>query len=222
MKCAKDFCMTSKEVILARSKSSGEWLKAHFKDEYVKKAQQEGLRSRAVYKLKEIQEKDFILKPGSTVIDLGAAPGGWSVYARDCIGDKGLMIASDILPMDSIAGVEFIQGDFREQEVLDKLLAVLKGRKIDLVMSDIAPNMTGNKAVDIPRATYLCELAFEFAKEELKPGGTLLFKFFHGEGVEPLLKEIRTHFKKVVIRKPKASSSKSREAYLLAKGYVPN
>lgn len=211
--------MTLNEVILARSKSSNEWLKAHFKDEFVIKAQQEGLRSRAVYKLKEIQERDTILKPGMTVIDLGAAPGGWSVFARDVIGEKGLMIASDLLAMDSIAGVEFIQGDFREQSVLDNLLLILKGRKIDLVMSDIAPNMSGNKSVDIPRATYLCELAFEFAKQELKPGGTLLFKFFHGEGVEPLLKEIRLHFDKVVIRKPKASSSKSREAYLLAKGY---
>ena len=204
---------------MARSKSSGEWLKAHFKDEYVIKSQQEGLRSRAVYKLMEIQERDLILKPGMTVIDLGAAPGGWSVYARDCIGEKGLMIASDLLAMDSIAGVEFIQGDFREQEVLDKLLVLLNERKIDLVMSDIAPNMSGNKAVDIPRSTYLCELVFEFAKQELKPGGNMLFKFFHGAGVEALIKEIRLHFDKVVIRKPKASSSKSKEAYLLAKGY---
>lgn len=205
---------------MARSKSSNEWLKAHFNDEYVKRSQQEGLRSRAVYKLQEIQERDQIIKQGMTVIDLGAAPGGWSVYARDCLGDDGLMIASDILPMDSIAGVEFIQGDFREQEVLDKLLDILDGRKINLVMSDIAPNMSGNKAVDMPRAMYICELVFEFAKQELKPGGDMLFKFFHGEGFEPLLKEIRTCFKKVVIRKPKASSSKSREAYLLAKSFI--
>ncbi len=207
---------------MTRSNSSNEWLKEHFDDEYVKKAQQEGLRSRAVYKLKEIQERDNILQPGMTVIDLGAAPGGWSVYARDCIGDKGLMIASDLLEMDSIAGVDFIQGDFREQDVLDKLLGVLKGRKIDLVMSDIAPNMSGNKAVDIPRAMYLCELAFDLAKQELKLGGNLLFKFFHGEGFEPLLKEIRQYFVKVVIRKPKASRSRSSEAYLLAKSYRPS
>lgn len=206
-------------IVLARSKSSASWLKAHFDDEYVKKAHQEGLRSRAVYKLQEIQEKDRILKPGMTVIDLGAAPGGWSVYARDCIGEKGMMIASDILEMDPIAGVEFIQGDFREQFVYDELLNVLGDRKIDLVISDIAPNMSGNKAVDIPRAMYLCELVFDFAKVTLKPGGNLLFKFFHGEGFEDLLKEVRQHFDKVVIRKPKASSSRSREAYLLAKSY---
>lgn len=206
-------------IVLARSKSSASWLKAHFDDEYVKKAHQEGLRSRAVYKLQEIQEKDHILKPGMTVIDLGAAPGGWSVYARDCIGEKGMMIASDILDMDPIAGVEFIQGDFREQTVYDELLNVLGDRKIDLVISDIAPNMSGNKAVDIPRAMYLCELVFDFAKATLKPGGNLLFKFFHGEGFEGLLKEVRQHFDKVVIRKPKASSSRSREAYLLAKSY---
>ncbi len=204
---------------MARSKSSSGWLKAHFDDEYVKKSQQEGLRSRAVYKLKEIQEKDRILKPGMTVIDLGAAPGGWSVYARDCIGENGLMIATDILDMDPIAGVEFIQGDFREQSVYDELLKVLGNRKIDLVISDIAPNMSGNKAVDMPRAMYMCELAFDFAKQTLKPGGNLLFKFFHGEGFEDLLKEVRQHFDKVVIRKPKASSSRSREAYLLAKSY---
>lgn len=206
---------------MARSKSSREWLKAHFDDEYVKKAHQEGLRSRAVYKLQEIQEKDNILRSGMTVIDLGAAPGGWSVYARDCIGERGLMIASDILEMDPIAGVEFIQGDFREQDVYDQLLAVIGDRKIDLVISDIAPNMSGNKAVDIPRAMYLCELVFDFAKQTLKPGGTLLFKFFHGEGFENLLQEVRQHFGKVVIRKPKASSSRSREAYLLAKSYTP-
>ncbi len=204
---------------MARSKSSNEWLKRHFDDEYVKKAQLEGKRSRAVYKLMEINQRDSIIKPGMTVVDLGAAPGGWSVYARDEVGDKGIVVGLDLLPIETIAGVEFIQGDFREQEVLDKLLEVLDGRKIDLVMSDIAPNMSGNKMIDISRSIYLCELAFDFAKQELKPGGKFLFKFFHGEGFETLSKEVRTHFDKVVIRKPKASSSKSREAYLLAMSY---
>ena len=204
---------------MARSKSSTRWLQEHFDDEYVKKAHQEGMRSRAVYKLMEINQRDALLKPGMTIVDLGAAPGGWSVYARDQVGEQGVVVGLDLLSIDSIAGVEFIQGDFREQEVLDKLLEVLDGRKIDLVMSDIAPNMSGNKTVDISRSTYLCELAFDFAKQELKPGGTFLMKFFHGEGVETLLKEVRTKFGKVAIRKPKASSSKSREAYLLAKSY---
>lgn len=204
---------------MSRSKSSKKWLKEHFDDEYVKKAQQAGLRSRAVYKLMEIQEKDKIIKPGISVVDLGAAPGGWSVYARDIVGDNGLVVGLDLLEIDSIAGVEFIQGDFRDEIVLEKLLKVLGNRKIDLVMSDMAPNMSGNKGIDIPRAMYLCELAFDFAKHALRPGGDFLMKFFHGEGFESLLSEVRTVFDKVVTRKPKASRPRSREAYLLAKSY---
>lgn len=204
---------------MARSKTSKQWLKEHFEDEYVKRAQQEGLRSRAVYKLMELQQKDKILKPGMTVVDLGAAPGGWSVYARDIVGEQGFVAGLDLLNIDSIAGVEFIQGDFRDEDVLNQLLNILRNRKIDLVMSDMAPNMSGNKGVDIPRAMYLCELAFDFAKQVLKKDGDFLMKFFHGEGFEALLKETRTVFNKVVIRKPKASRPRSREAYLLAKSY---
>lgn len=204
---------------MARSKTSQKWLKEHFDDEYVKRAQKEGLRSRAVYKLMEIQQKDKIIKPGMTIVDLGAAPGGWSVYARDAVGENGVIVGLDLLDIDSIAGVEFIQGDFREPEILEKLLNLIGNRKIDLVMSDMAPNMSGNKAVDIPRAMYLCELAFDFAKQVLKPEGDFLMKFFHGEGFEPLLKDVRTNFSKVLTRKPKASRPRSREAYLLAKSY---
>jgi len=204
---------------VARSKTSQKWLKEHFDDEYVKRAQKEGLRSRAVYKLMEIQQKDKIIKPGMTIVDLGAAPGGWSVYARDAVGENGVIVGLDLLDIDSIAGVEFIQGDFREPEILEKLLNLIGNRKIDLVMSDMAPNMSGNKAVDIPRAMYLCELAFDFAKQVLKPEGDFLMKFFHGEGFEPLLKDVRTNFSKVLTRKPKASRPRSREAYLLAKSY---
>jgi 23S rRNA (uridine2552-2'-O)-methyltransferase len=204
---------------MARSKSSKTWLKEHFNDEYVKRAQQDGVRSRAVYKLMELQEKDKLLKPGMTVVDLGAAPGGWSQYARDEVGLKGNVIGLDILPIDPIAGVTFIQGDFREQSVYDELLATMNNQQCDLVMSDIAPNMSGNKGVDIPRAMYLCELAFGFAKQVLKPKGDFVMKFFHGEGWDALLKEIRQNFDKVVIRKPKASRPRSKEAYLLAKSY---
>lgn len=204
---------------MARSKSSKTWLKEHFEDEYVKQAQKEGLRSRAVYKLMEIQQRDKILKPGMSVVDLGAAPGGWSVFARDQVLDKGQVVGLDLLPIDPIAGVSFIQGDFREQAVLDELLEILPEAKIDLVMSDMAPNMSGNKGADIPRAMYLCELAFDFACQTLKPGGDLLMKFFYGEGFEELQKQIKQSFAKVIIRKPKASRPRSREAYLLAKSY---
>ena len=204
---------------MSRSKSSSRWLREHFADEYVKQAQLAGYRSRAVYKLKEIQEKDHLLKAGMTVVDLGAAPGGWSQFAAEIVGGRGKVIALDLLPMDSIADVTFIQGDFRDQETLDRLLSELTGRPVDLVISDLAPNKSGIKAVDQPRSMYLTELAFEFACQCLKPGGAFLTKVFQGQGFDELVKELRTHFGVLVSRKPKSSRSRSSEIYLLAKNY---
>ncbi len=193
----------------------------HVNDEYVKRAQKDGYRSRAVYKLLEIQEKDRILKPGHVVVDLGAAPGGWSQIAEKLVGAKGRVVALDILPMDSLAGVDFIQGDFREEEALQQLRELLNGQAVDLVISDMAPNVTGMNAVDQPRAIYLCELALEFAREVLKPGGSLVVKVFQGEGFDEYMRELRSSFGKVVTRKPKASRSRSREVYLVAGNYNP-
>jgi len=203
---------------MARSKSSHRWLKEHFDDEFVKRAQREGYRSRAVFKLEEIQRKDHILKPGMSVVDLGAAPGGWSQYALGLVGRKGRVVAMDILPMEPLPGVEFVQGDFREEAVLEVLLNRLNGREIDLVMSDIAPNITGVDAVDQPRAMYLAELAVDFADRVLRPGGDLLVKLFQGEGFDPLLRDLRARYDKVVMRKPRASRPRSREVYALARG----
>jgi 23S rRNA (uridine2552-2'-O)-methyltransferase len=203
---------------MARSKSSHRWLKEHFDDEFVKRAQREGYRSRAVFKLEEIQRKDHILKPGMSVVDLGAAPGGWSQYALGLVGRKGRVVAMDILPMEPLPGVEFVQGDFREETVLEVLLNRLNGREIDLVMSDIAPNITGVDAVDQPRAMYLAELAVDFADRVLRPGGDLLVKLFQGEGFDPLLRDLRARYDKVVMRKPRASRPRSREVYALARG----
>ncbi len=203
---------------MARSKSSHRWLKEHFDDEYVKRAQREGYRSRAVFKLDEIQQKDRILKPGMAVVDLGAAPGGWSQYALGIVGRKGSVVAMDILPMEPLPGVTFVEGDFREQTVLDELLNLLNGRGIDLVMSDIAPNISGMDAVDQPRAMYLAELAVDFADRVLRPGGDLLVKLFQGEGFDALLKDLRSRYDKVIMRKPKASRPRSREVYALARG----
>ena len=193
-------------------------MKEHFDDEFVKRAQREGYRSRAVFKLEEIQRKDHILKPGMSVVDLGAAPGGWSQYALGLIGRKGRIVAMDILAMEPLPGVEFLQGDFREETVLEALLNRLNGREIDLVMSDIAPNITGVDAVDQPRAIYLAELAVDFADRVLRPGGDLLVKLFQGEGFDPLLKDLRARYDKVVMRKPRASRPRSREVYALARG----
>ena len=203
---------------MARSKSSRRWLKEHFSDAYVKKAQQEGYRSRAVYKLEEIQQKDRILKPGMAIVDLGAAPGGWSQYASRLLGSRGSIVATDILSMDPLPDVEFVQGDFREQAVLEELLAVLGDREADLVMSDIAPNVSGVDAVDQPRAMYLAELAVDFADRVLRPGGDLLMKVFQGEGFDELVRDLRSRYGKVVIRKPAASRPRSREVYALARG----
>lgn len=204
---------------MARSKSSSSWLKEHFDDEYVKKAQQEGYRSRAVYKLQEINKTDRILRPGMTIIDLGAAPGGWSQLARQIMGVKGTVIALDILPMEPLNGVDFIQGDFSEQAVLDALLASLGADKAGLVMSDMAPNISGINSVDQPRAMYLAELALELARNILMPGGDLLIKVFQGGGFDELYKDLRSSFRQVLVRKPKASRARAREVYMLARTF---
>ena len=204
---------------MGRSKSSSRWMAEHFEDEYVKMAQTQGYRSRAVFKLKEIQEKDQLIKPGMNIVDLGAAPGGWSQLARQLMGKKNKLIALDILPMDALEGVDFIQGDFREEAVLEQLHAALEGAPVNLVMSDMAPNMSGNRGVDQPRAIYLGELALEAAKSVLTKDGSFLVKLFHGEGFEAFQGEVQRCFTKVVIRKPKASRPRSNEVYILAKGF---
>jgi 23S rRNA (uridine2552-2'-O)-methyltransferase len=201
---------------MKRSKSSRDWLDRHFKDTYVKQAQKAGYRSRAAFKLLEIQEKDRIIKQGMRVVDLGAAPGGWSQIARDLVGEKGQVVALDVLPMDPIAGVEIIQGDFREPQPLESLRNHLEGDPVDLVISDMAPNVTGMTSVDQPRGMYLCELALDFAKETLKPGGGFVVKVFQGEGFDDYFRELRSAFSRVVSRKPKSSRAKSREIYLVA------
>lgn len=202
-----------------RSKSSARWLREHFQDEYVQRARAEGWRSRAVYKLSEIDERDRLIRPGMAVVDLGAAPGGWSQYAAKRVGADGLIVALDVLPMDALAGVECIQGDFREQFVYDALLRRLEGRPVDLVLSDMAPNTSGMRAVDQPRAMHLVELAVEFARGALRPGGDLLVKVFQGEGFDALLRDLRRSFATVNSRKPKASRARSAELYLLARNY---
>lgn len=204
---------------VAQSKTSKGWLKEHFDDPYVKQAQRDGYRSRASYKLLEIQDKDRLLKPGMTVLDLGSAPGGWSQVASRVIGDKGRIVASDILPMDGIPDVTFIQGDFTEDNVFEEILAAIGGESLDLVISDMAPNMSGTPAVDQPQAMYLCELALDMAQKVLKPGGDFLIKVFHGEGFDEYIKLMRGQFDKVVTRKPDASRGRSRETYLLGRGF---
>ena len=200
---------------MARSKSSSRWLREHHDDEYVLQARREGYRSRAVYKLIELDEKYALFRPRITVVDLGCAPGGWFQYAALGVGERGCVIASDILPMDTVAGVEFIQGDFREQEVFDRILSRVDNGA-DLVISDIAPNMGGIDAVDIPRAMYLAELVSDFAKHTLKPGGGLVCKLFQGEGSDAWLRTLRQDFGKVRVKKPNASRPRSREVYVFA------
>jgi len=202
-----------------RSSSSRRWLDRHFSDEYVKLAQRDGYRSRAAFKLLEIQEKDRLIKPGMQVVDLGAAPGGWTQIAVKLVGSQGRVVGLDLLPMDPMAGVDFIQGDFREDAVLASLRDTLGGEPVDLVLSDMAPNVTGMTVVDQPRAMYLCELALDFCREMLKPGGCMVVKVFQGEGFETFLKDVRSRFDKVVSRKPDASRAKSREIYLVARGF---
>jgi 23S rRNA (uridine2552-2'-O)-methyltransferase len=204
---------------MARSKSSNDWMDEHFNDHYVMKAKEEGYRSRACYKLMEIDDKDKLIKPGMTVVDLGSAPGSWSQVAVKRVGDHGLVVASDILPMDGMAGVTFLQGDFTEESVFDALMTIIGDRQVDLVISDMAPNMSGMSAVDQPGAMYLVELALDMARQVLKPGGNYVAKVFHGEGFDEYLKDIRSSFQKVVTRKPDSSRARSREVYLVAKGY---
>ena len=204
---------------MKRSKSSRRWLDEHFNDFYVKKAQQDGYRSRAAYKLKEVDEKEKLLRPGMVVVDLGASPGGWTQYVSETLDQSGTIIALDCLPMDALAGVVFIQGDFSEDKVLEQLRQVIPSQGVDLLLSDMAPNMSGNRAVDMPRAMYLAELTFDLSTQILKPGASLFLKVFHGSGFDDLVKLARAQFDKVVIRKPQASRSRSRETSLLAKGY---
>ncbi len=204
---------------MAQSKTSKQWLKEHFDDEYVRKSQEDGLRSRASYKLLEIQEKDKLIERGMTVVDLGAAPGGWSQVAADLVGDKGRVIASDILPIDFIAGVEFLRGDFTEQAVLDQLLGMLPEGGADLVMSDMAPNMSGMRDIDQPRMMYLAELALDLARSVLRPGAYFLVKVFHGEGLREFEAQLKADFASIKVRKPKASRARSSEVYLLAAGF---
>ena len=205
--------------MVQRSKSSANWLREHFNDPFVKQAQKDGYRSRASYKLLEIQEKDRLIRPGMSVIDLGAAPGGWSQVTSRLIGGQGRLIASDILEMDSIPDVTFIQGDFTEDAVLQQILAAVGDSHVDLVISDMAPNMSGTPEVDMPRAMFLCELALDLATRVLKPGGDFLIKIFQGEGFDMYLKDVRTKFDKVQMRKPSSSRDRSREQYLLGRGF---
>jgi 23S rRNA (uridine2552-2'-O)-methyltransferase len=206
---------------MARTKSSNRWLKEHFVDAYVKKSWQDGYRSRAAYKLLEINERDQLLRPGITVLDLGAAPGGWAQIASKILGDKGHVIATDILEMEPLPHVEFLQGDFREQPVFDQLLKMLEGRPVALVISDMAPNISGVTSVDQPRSIYLAELALDMARRVLMPGGDFLVKVFQGSGDEALRKQIQASFQKILVRKPKASRPQSREVYILARGFRP-
>jgi len=204
-----------------RSKSSGRWLEEHFSDPYVRRAQESGLRSRAAFKLEELDAVEKLLFQGAVIVDLGAAPGGWSQYAARRLGGKGRVLALDLLPMDAIAGVEFIQGDFREQAVLDALLAQLGGRRVDLVLSDMAPNITGVDVVDHARAADLEGLALDFARQVLGPDGVLVMKVFQGAGFQELLGEARRAFRGVRMRKPGASRRRSSETYLVARGPRP-
>ncbi|HAI93933.1 MAG TPA: 23S rRNA (uridine(2552)-2'-O)-methyltransferase RlmE [Xanthomonadaceae bacterium] len=201
-----------------RSKSSQRWLKEHFSDPYVKKAQAEGMRSRAVYKLEELLDRDRLLKPGMVVVDLGAAPGGWSQYVRQALGETGRVFALDILDMPPLAGVEFLHGDFREDAVLARFEDMLGGQPVDLVLSDMAPNKSGVDAVDQPRAMHLSELAMDFADVHLKPGGAFLIKLFQGVGFDDYVRELRRRYEKVAIRKPDASRKRSPEVYALGQG----
>jgi len=201
-----------------RTKSSARWLAEHAADPYVKRAHEEGWRSRAAFKLEEIQQSDRLLRPGMTIVDLGAAPGGWSQYAARLLQGQGRIIALDILPMPAIPGVEFIEGDFSSEEVFDQLLAALGEEKVDLVMSDMAPNMMGIADVDHARSMNLVDLAVDFAERTLRPGGALLIKVFQGREFQPLLTKLRRHYASVKLRKPKASRARSPEVYVLARG----
>jgi 23S rRNA (uridine2552-2'-O)-methyltransferase len=207
---------------MARSSSSKQWLKEHFGDAYVRRSQEEGYRSRASYKLLEIHDKDQLIKPGMKVVDLGSAPGGWSQVAANIVGDSGSVIACDLLPMDSLAGVQFIQGDFTEDAVLKQILQAIGDDGADLVISDMAPNISGMKDIDQPRVMYLAELALDLARSVLAPGSYLLVKVFQGAGFDEFQREMRSSFKSVKVRKPKASRARSREVYLLGARFIPD
>jgi 23S rRNA (uridine2552-2'-O)-methyltransferase len=201
---------------MAKKRSSSKaWLKEHRDDLYVQQAQRDGYRSRACYKLLEIQERDKLIQPGMTVLDLGSAPGGWSQVAADLVGHEGRVIASDILPMDGLAGVEFIEGDFTEEAVFDRILEAIGGQPVDLVISDMAPNMSGVNAVDQPRSMYLVELALDMAQRVLAPEGSFVTKVFQGEGFDGLFRDTQSAFSKVLTRKPKSSRPRSREVYIV-------
>ena len=203
-----------------RSKSSSRWLQEHFSDPFVQRAKAEGWRSRAVFKLEQVDLREKLLRPGQTCLDLGAAPGAWSQYACRRVGKQGRVVATDILPMDPLPGVEFVQGDFREQEVFDGLRARLPEHGVDVVLSDMAPNLSGVDAIDQPRSMYLAELALDMAAQVLKPDGSALIKVFQGAGFTELLKSARTRFAKTKLQKPEASRSRSPELYLLAKHFL--
>jgi 23S rRNA (uridine2552-2'-O)-methyltransferase len=206
-------------AFMPKSKSSKRWLREHFQDKYVKQAQKSGYRARSAFKLLEIQQKDHLIKPGMVIVDLGAAPGGWSQVVVELLKGKGKVFALDILPMEPITGVEFIQGDFGEEKVVQELLQRMQPTKADLVLSDILPNVSGIKVADQARAMYLAELALDFAKQILKPGGNFLVKVFQGADFEAFLKNMRSCFTKVVTRKPQASRDRSKEIYLLGKSF---
>ncbi len=202
------------------TKTSKQWMREHINDPYVQQAQKDGYRSRAAYKLLEIDERDHLIKPGMIVVDLGATPGGWSQVAGNKVGDKGRVYALDLLPLNPLPRVEFIQGDFREDSVLAQLEEKLAGRQIELVISDMAPNISGIDLSDQARSIYLAELALEFSVQHLKPGGAFLVKLFHGVGFEEYVKEMRKHFTKVASRKPNASRDRSSEVYMLGIGKI--
>ncbi len=204
---------------MTRSKSSGSWLREHFDDPYVHRAWAEGRRSRASFKLEEVQAKDYLISRGDIVVDLGAAPGGWTELAAKWVGLSGRVFALDLLPMDPVADAQIMVGDFTEETVLEKLMQSLDGRRVDVVLSDMAPNMSGNRSIDQPRAMYLCELALDFARETLNPGGSFFVKTFQGEGFDTFFRGVRTNFSHLKSRKPHASRSRSRETYLLATGF---
>jgi 23S rRNA (uridine2552-2'-O)-methyltransferase len=204
---------------MPRSKSSNTWMARHLKDPFVKKAQVDGYRSRSAYKLIELNDKDRLIKPGMRILDLGSAPGGWSQVAGRIVGAKGRVLATDILAMDAVANVDFIQGDFTEQATVDRLLEWLGNGKFDLIVSDIAPNITGIDSADQAGSMYFLELALDTVKQTLKPGATFVAKMFQGSGSDEYLKELRKNFGKVLIRKPGASRKESREVYLVAKGF---
>jgi len=205
--------------IMPRTKSSSEWLRRHVNDPFVKQAQLDGYRSRSAYKLIELNEKDRLIKPGMRIMDLGSAPGGWSQVAGKLVGKKGRVLATDILPMDPVPNVDFIQGDFTDEVIVEKLLAWLDGDRFDLIISDIAPNLSGIDSADQAGSMYFLELALDIVRKTLKPGANFAAKMFQGSGSDEYVKELRKSFEKVLIRKPAASRAQSREVYIVAKGF---